>query len=121
MADRDPRRGARVRVQVVGGRFERNEFVFCWPIWQEPARLAVIRVRFGPSRHRREQAARSGIAHLRYCRMFAGRAGSGSAKFMSHPGRSYRHKSLSEDDDKDRGGIGTRKGACELREPSISE
>jgi hypothetical protein len=36
-------RGERVRLQVPGGRFERNEFIFYWPIWREPASLAAIR------------------------------------------------------------------------------
>lgn len=37
-------RGARVRLQVRGGAFERNEFVFSWPIWKEPVSLAGLRV-----------------------------------------------------------------------------
>ena len=36
-------RGERVRLRILGGIFERNEFAFCWPIWKEPARLAGIR------------------------------------------------------------------------------
>ena len=36
-------RGERVRLQVVGGSFERGEFRFCWPIWRQPASLAAIR------------------------------------------------------------------------------
>ncbi len=36
-------RGERVRLQVLGGAFERNEFVFRWPIWREPASLVSIR------------------------------------------------------------------------------
>ena len=36
-------RGDRVRLQAVGGTFERNEFALHWPIWQEPASLAAIR------------------------------------------------------------------------------
>lgn len=35
-------RGRRVRLQVLGGTFERNEFVFFWPIWKDPASLAAI-------------------------------------------------------------------------------
>ena len=30
-------------MQVLGGAFERNEFVFRWPIWREPTSLAGIR------------------------------------------------------------------------------
>jgi hypothetical protein len=37
------RRGSRVRLQVLGGAFERGEFVFSWPIWDESASLAGIR------------------------------------------------------------------------------
>jgi hypothetical protein len=33
-------RGERVRLQVLGGTFERNDFTFCWPIWRDPAKLA---------------------------------------------------------------------------------
>lgn len=40
-------RGQRVRLQVLGGAFERNEFVFSWPIWQEGATLASIRALLG--------------------------------------------------------------------------
>lgn len=36
------RRGERVRLNVVGGHFERGEFRFCWPIWRDPASLAAI-------------------------------------------------------------------------------
>ena len=36
-------RGARVRLNVLGGTFERNEFAFYWPIWRAPASLAAIR------------------------------------------------------------------------------
>jgi hypothetical protein len=36
-------RGERVRLQVLGGTFERNEFAFCWPIWCEASSLAAIR------------------------------------------------------------------------------
>jgi hypothetical protein len=36
-------RGERVRLQVLGGAFERGEFIFRWPIWKEPASLASIR------------------------------------------------------------------------------
>jgi hypothetical protein len=37
------RRGERVRLEVVGGRFARGEFRFYWPIWRETASLAAIR------------------------------------------------------------------------------
>jgi hypothetical protein len=36
-------RRERVRLQMLGGAFERNDFAFCWPIWREPASLAGIR------------------------------------------------------------------------------
>jgi len=36
-------RGARVRLQVLGGTLERNEFAFCWPIWRGAASLTAIR------------------------------------------------------------------------------
>jgi hypothetical protein len=32
-----------VRLQLVGGTFERNEFALHWPIWREPIGLATIR------------------------------------------------------------------------------
>jgi len=35
-------RGARVRLQVLGGSFDRD-FALAWPIWREPASLAGIR------------------------------------------------------------------------------
>ncbi|MEA2755033.1 MAG: hypothetical protein QOJ54_1322 [Aliidongia sp.] len=37
-------RGERVRLQIVGGRYERTGFVFYWPIWRDPASLATIRM-----------------------------------------------------------------------------
>jgi hypothetical protein len=36
-------RGQRVRLQLVGGHFERGGFSFYWPIWREAASLAAIR------------------------------------------------------------------------------
>jgi hypothetical protein len=36
-------RGDRVRLQMAGGTFERNEFALHWPIWREPISLAGIR------------------------------------------------------------------------------
>ena len=36
-------RGERVRLQVLGGRTDRNEFAFDWPIWTAPASLTAIR------------------------------------------------------------------------------
>jgi hypothetical protein len=36
-------RGARIRLQVLGGTLERNGFTFCWPIWRGAASLAAIR------------------------------------------------------------------------------
>jgi hypothetical protein len=51
----------RVRLQVLGGRFEGNEFSFAWPIWSEPASLPAIRAMLGhPDLHQRPAA----IAHL---------------------------------------------------------
>jgi hypothetical protein len=40
-------RGQRVRLQVLAGNFERNEFVFSWPIWKEPVSLAGLRALLG--------------------------------------------------------------------------
>jgi hypothetical protein len=37
------RRRERVRLQVLGGMFERTEFVFSWPIWRDAASPAAIR------------------------------------------------------------------------------
>jgi hypothetical protein len=34
-------RGNRVRLQVLGGWFDR-EFIFAWPIWRKPASLIAI-------------------------------------------------------------------------------
>jgi hypothetical protein len=36
-------RGARVRLQVLGGTLERNELAFYWPIWRGAASLAAVR------------------------------------------------------------------------------
>lgn len=40
-------RGRRVRLQVLGGTWERNEFTFSWPIWTLPTSLAGIRALLG--------------------------------------------------------------------------
>lgn len=40
-------RGKRVRLQILGGAWERNEFTFSWPIWTLPTSLAGIRVLLG--------------------------------------------------------------------------
>ena len=60
-------RGRRVRLQVLGGTFERNEFAFYWPIWKEPTSLASIRALLshpdlikGPS-----ELAHLGVAEVR--------------------------------------------------------
>ena len=60
-------RGRRVRLQVLGGAFERNVFAFYWPIWKEPASLASIRALLshpdlikGPS-----ELAHLGVAEVR--------------------------------------------------------
>jgi hypothetical protein len=52
-------RGARIRLQVLGGTLEGNEFAFHWPIWRGAASLAAIRALLshpelarGPSRLR---------------------------------------------------------------------
>jgi hypothetical protein len=37
------RRGGRVRLEVLGGTFERNEFSLCWPVWKHSTSLAGIR------------------------------------------------------------------------------
>jgi hypothetical protein len=36
-------RGGRIRLQAMGGTFERNEFTLHWPIWKEPISLAGLR------------------------------------------------------------------------------
>jgi hypothetical protein len=41
------RRAGRVRVQVLGGRFDREGFAFAWPVWREPTSLATIRALLG--------------------------------------------------------------------------
>lgn len=35
-------RGMRVRLQVLGGSFERDGFIFFWPIWRDPTSLAGV-------------------------------------------------------------------------------
>lgn len=52
-------RGKRVRLQVLGGAWERNEFTFSWPIWTRPASLAGIRALLG-----HPGLALGSIAHL---------------------------------------------------------
>src|SRR5207253_410290 len=54
-------RGRRVRLQVLGGTFERNEFAFYWPIWKEPTSLAGIRALLG---HPALSRGSSELAHL---------------------------------------------------------
>jgi hypothetical protein len=54
-------RGERVRLLVLGGAFERNEFVFRWPIWHEPASLAAIRALLS---HPELAKGPSALAHL---------------------------------------------------------
>ncbi len=54
-------RGQRVRLEVLGGAFERNEFVFCWPIWDRPASLSGIRALLG---HPELEKAPSALRHL---------------------------------------------------------
>jgi hypothetical protein len=72
-------RGARIRLQLLGGTFERNEFFFSWPIWREPASLAGIRALLscpdlgkGPS-----ALAHLGVAEVRRARRI------GVGKFMN--------------------------------------
>jgi hypothetical protein len=54
-------RGERVRLQVLGGTFERNEFVFQWPIWSVPTSLAGIRALLS---HPKLANGPSALAHL---------------------------------------------------------
>src|SRR5579883_456887 len=54
-------RGERVRLQVLGGTFERNEFALHWPIWTAPASLAAIRALLS---HPALPNGASGLAHL---------------------------------------------------------
>jgi hypothetical protein len=60
-------RGRRVRLQVLGGAFERNEFAFYWPIWREPTSLAGIRALLShPDLIKRpSQLAHLGVAEVR--------------------------------------------------------
>ncbi len=54
-------RGKRVRLQVLGGAWERNEFAFSWPIWTSPASLAGIRALLG---HPKLALGATELAHL---------------------------------------------------------
>jgi hypothetical protein len=54
-------RGERVRLQVLGGDFQRNEFFFYWPVWKHPASLASIRALLG---HPDLKSAPLALAHL---------------------------------------------------------
>jgi hypothetical protein len=54
-------RGQRVRLQMLGGAFERNEFIFCWPIWRLAASLAGIRALLG---HPELTRGPSALAHF---------------------------------------------------------
>jgi hypothetical protein len=54
-------RGDRVRLQVLGGAFEKNEFVFHWPIWKDPATLSGIRTLLT---HPGLRKGHSALAHL---------------------------------------------------------
>jgi hypothetical protein len=54
-------RGARVRLQALGGTFERNEFAFFWPVWRDPASLAAIRALLA---HPGLAQGQSALAHL---------------------------------------------------------
>ncbi len=54
-------RGRRVRLQVLGGEWERNEFTFSWPIWTLPTSLAGIRALLG---HPDLVRGSTGLAHL---------------------------------------------------------
>ena len=52
------------------GGFKRNEFVFCWPIWHEPASLATIRALLGHPELAKDPSALAylGIAEVRRTR-----------------------------------------------------
>ncbi|GIK80799.1 MAG: hypothetical protein BroJett024_19040 [Alphaproteobacteria bacterium] len=54
-------RGKRVRLQVLGGEFEHNEFVFRWPVWSDPASAAAIRALLS---HPRLADGASALSHL---------------------------------------------------------
>jgi hypothetical protein len=54
-------RGERVRLQIVGGEFQRNEFFFYWPIWKGPVSLAGIRALLS---HPDLKKGPSALAHL---------------------------------------------------------
>jgi hypothetical protein len=51
----------RVRLNVIGGRRDRGEFTFVWPIWREPASLAAIRAMLS---HPDLQSGSNNLAHL---------------------------------------------------------
>jgi hypothetical protein len=54
-------RGERVRLHVLGGAFDRNEFAFYWPIWKDPTSLAGIRAVIG---HPDLSSGPRALAHL---------------------------------------------------------
>jgi hypothetical protein len=54
-------RGARVRLQLLGGTANRDGFTFAWPIWREPASLAAIRAMLS---HPQLQTDPAALAHL---------------------------------------------------------
>jgi hypothetical protein len=72
-------RGNRVRLQILGGWFERNDFSFAWPIWRDPASLAAIRALLSHPRLREgpEVLAHLGVAQVRRSRRI------GVGKFMN--------------------------------------
>ncbi len=64
------RRGGRVRLEVLGGRYEKTGFSSSWPIWRDPASLAAIRALLAdPGLAEGPQAlARLGVVEIRRAR-----------------------------------------------------
>lgn len=63
-------RGDRVRLRVLGGVFERNEFIFSWPIWTAPISLTGIRALLGHPDlgHNSSALAYLGVVEVRQAR-----------------------------------------------------
>jgi hypothetical protein len=72
-------RGVRVRLQVVGGSFERDGFVFCWPIWKDPTSLAGIKALLS---HPDLRSGASALTHLGVLQVLSTRR-IGVGKFMN--------------------------------------
>ncbi|MBV9552374.1 MAG: hypothetical protein JO032_06230 [Alphaproteobacteria bacterium] len=61
--------GLDVRLSVIGGKFERNEFSLAWPIWTAPVSFAAIRGLLShPSLREAGALAHLGVDHVRVAR-----------------------------------------------------